>query len=120
MSLTLIVEQDVRPAQRHYADTLRAELVNENGFAKGVGVSTFRYELPLRQVSLNKGDSLHVTIRHVMSEEQLPGISDVGFTLKMKSDESASAVKRGESAEGVATGIDAQEDEQQQGEAPKR
>jgi hypothetical protein len=40
-------------------------------------------EFPLPDISLNEGDSLSVTIHHIMSRETLTGISDVGLLLQV-------------------------------------
>lgn len=78
-SLTLIVEQDVRPGLRKYVDTVSVELMDHDGTVLGKGVSAFQYVIPYRRLQLNKDDSLHVAVSHCMAREMLPGILDVGL-----------------------------------------
>ncbi len=83
MGLTLIVDQHVFPSSLHRIDTLHAHLIDQEGNIQGQGISFFQYQFLLRRLQLNAGDSLHVCIRHAMKRENLPCISDVGFTLIM-------------------------------------
>ncbi len=80
--LTVVVEQFVSSGRSFFSDTVNAQLVDEDGIVLGKGTSTYQYSFPFRQYHLNKGDSLHVTIHHYMKREILPGIMDVGFTMK--------------------------------------
>lgn len=80
-SLTLIVEQTVYPSRFHKADTLNCKLIDKNGNTKGQGVSYYQYHFHVSQMQLHPKDSLHVTVRHNMKREILPGISDIGIAL---------------------------------------
>ena len=82
MGLTLIVEQQVQPSGMKRSDTLSCRLINTDGTPLGEGVSFFQYSFYLCNMQLSRGDSLHVSIRHNMRREILPGIADVGVTLK--------------------------------------
>lgn len=82
MSLTLIVEQTIYPGNRQYRDTLNCPLINENGNMLGQGVSSFQYNFHANRLHLDTGDSLHITVRHDMKREILPGVSDIGIILK--------------------------------------
>ena len=82
MAVTLIVEQTVLPGKQARRDTLVCQLTDEKGWLTGQGVSQYQYRYALKTVALDKGDSLHVTIRHNMKREILPGIADVGFILR--------------------------------------
>lgn len=79
--LNLIVEQRNKSKQLLRVDTLVCNLINEQGNAKGRGVSQFQYLFPLSTMDLQEGDELFVTIRHDMKRDILPGISDVGLRL---------------------------------------
>ena len=83
-SLSLFVEQIVEPGHRRRVDTLTCRLYDDKGNILGRGVGSYQYDFILADVSLHKGDSLHVIIRHVMKREILPGISDIGFRIKRK------------------------------------
>lgn len=82
MGLTLIVEQQVYPMGVRRSDTLSCKLIDDDGTIQGEGISSFQYNFHLCNLKLEKGDSLHVHIRHNMKREILPGISDVGVTLR--------------------------------------
>jgi len=81
--LMMIVERRILPEKREVVDTINCKLADErNGRPLGQGVSYYQYNFPLKEIRLNKGDSLHIVIRHNMRREILPGISDVGISIK--------------------------------------
>ena len=80
-SISLIVEQRVFTGYRSRRDTIRCQLVDDNGFFDGPGVDLHQSTFPLGYIDLKRGDSLCIKVRHVMKREMLPGISDVGITL---------------------------------------
>lgn len=79
--LCLIVEQTVLPISVTRSDTLNCRLISDNGKVKGRGVSCYQYKFHLTNITLCKGDSMHIRVRHNMKREILPGISDVGIRL---------------------------------------
>jgi gliding motility-associated lipoprotein GldH len=81
MGLTLIVDQTAVKSGKNYRDTLNCKLIDHNGNVKGQGVSHYQYEFKLATIPLEAEDSLHITIRHDMKREMLPGITDIGVTL---------------------------------------
>lgn len=82
MGLTLIVEQQVFPSGMTRSDTLSCKLIDSDGTILGEGVSFYQYNFHLCNMQLSKGDSLSINIRHNMKREILPGISDIGVTLR--------------------------------------
>ena len=81
MRLTLIIDQTIHPSMEQFSDTLVCNLIDENGNAKGQGISHYQYTFPLHDISLQKGDSLNIHIRHDMKREILPGVADIGVML---------------------------------------
>ena len=81
MSLRLVVEQVIIPAHRLVRDTIDCHLIDRNGKPKGQGMSYYQYQVPVNDISLQQGDSLHICVRHDMKREILPGISDVGIKM---------------------------------------
>ena len=87
MSLTLIVEQTIFPSKEkkwekiEKVDTVQCNLTDKNGITKGQGISYYQYNFPINVYHINEGDSIHVTVRHDMKREILPGISDIGLKL---------------------------------------
>jgi len=87
MGLTLIVEQTIYPNERdkydkiEKIDTIQCDLIDNNGVTKGQGISSYQYNFPVNVYRMNANDSVHVTIRHDMKREILPGISDIGIKM---------------------------------------
>lgn len=81
MGLTLIVEQTVHPSHTKHVDTLNCALIGANGIPKGQGIGYYQYAFGVTSMNLQKGDSLHISVRHNMKREILPGISNVGVSL---------------------------------------
>lgn len=81
-ALTLIVEQHVYPRDEVLVDTLHCQLTDSRGNAAGRGISYHQYQFPITELLLHDGDSIHVRVRHDMKREILPGISDVGLSLR--------------------------------------
>lgn len=81
-NLTLIVNQKKSTQEPNRVDTINCEIVGEKGILKGSGTSIHQIDIPLTTVHLQAGDTLNVSICHHMSREMLPGITDIGFTLK--------------------------------------
>ena len=84
MQLSLIVEQTVYPARYSMIDTLDCKLIDERGNVMGEGFSQYHYIFPLRTLHLNHGDLLHLSVRHSMKREILPGITGVGIKVGKK------------------------------------
>lgn len=109
-SLTLIVEQSVFPtsivspkktmatgqinpfakevkAKRivgqptNYVDTLTCSLFDRKGAVEGQGISYYQYHFRVSELALHQGDSIHITVRHDMKREIMPGIADVGISI---------------------------------------
>lgn len=81
-ALTLIVEQHVYPGGEVRVDTVQCQLADGRGNATGKGLSYHQYQFPVATVQLQHGDSIHVRVRHDMKREILPGVSDVGMSLR--------------------------------------
>lgn len=81
MGLSLIVEQTVFPSLETYTDTLSCNVIDNDGNAVGQGISHYQYNYPLNTVTLHKGDSLSIHIRHDMKREILPGVANIGMIL---------------------------------------
>ena len=81
MGLTLIIEQQVFPSMESHNDTLNCNLIDKEGNAIGQGVTLYQYKFPINTMTLHKGDSLSIRVRHDMKREILPGIADIGLIL---------------------------------------
>ncbi|MDD5862085.1 MAG: gliding motility lipoprotein GldH [Prevotella sp.] len=65
-----------------YCDTLRLRLVDDNGRVRGKGISEYQYRFYIGNLQLQPYDSVYVSVRHVMKREILPGIVNVGYSMK--------------------------------------
>lgn len=81
-SLTLIVEQMVFPQHLQYTDTIKCNLIDNNGIAKGRGISFFQYDFEVAKRTFQKGDSVHINVRHDMKREIMPGVCNVGINIR--------------------------------------
>ena len=81
MGLTLIIEQQVFPSLESHNDTLNCDLIDKEGNAIGQGVTFYQYHFPISTMTLHRGDSLSIHIRHDMKREILPGVADIGLIL---------------------------------------
>jgi gliding motility-associated lipoprotein GldH len=82
LKLTLIVDQTVFPSRVTTSDTLNCSLIDKHGNPETKGISSYQYTFPVKKVVLQSGDSLHISVRHDMKREVMPGISDVGIIIK--------------------------------------
>lgn len=80
-NLTLIVEQTILPSQTTYKDTINCALFDKNGTILGQGIDNYQYHYRVSEMILQSDDSLHITVRHDMRREIIPGITDVGIAL---------------------------------------
>ena len=83
-AITLIVEQHIYPKDTIVNDTVNCKLTDRHGNASGSGVHFHQYRFPVNSLQLQDGDSIHLRVRHDMKREILPGISDVGISLRRK------------------------------------
>lgn len=78
---TKVVHNDSLAAESMHSDTLTCVLADDNGRFVGDGLNLFQYSFDLPSRRLGAGDSLHMTVRHDMKREMLPGVSDIGLRI---------------------------------------
>ena len=90
-NISMIIERKViyyrqrKKREKTYNDTINCEIVNDKGILAGQkGITSTEIRQAMSSFRLNRNDSMHVTIYHIMSRESLPGISDVGIRLLKK------------------------------------
>ena len=84
-NISILVEQTLFPAKTKTVDTLTYVFSRRQGDKETRspdGPAFFQVSMPLKTLSLRKGDSLSVTLRHNMKCMALPGVVDVGLKLK--------------------------------------
>ena len=92
-NISMIIERKViyyrqrKKREKTYNDTINCEIVNDKGILAGQkGITSTEIRQAISSFRLNRNDSMHVTIHHIMSRESFPGISDVGIRLLKKWD----------------------------------
>lgn len=88
-NLTLVVDYRLktpnpRPQTLQWRDTLEVRITDNEGNVLGTGINHYQYEMALPNIMLHIDDSLHVSVRHLMRRECLPGITDIGFTVSRR------------------------------------
>ena len=81
MGLCLVIKQTILPSGYVHSDTLNCSLIDPDGNNKGPGLSYYQYNFHVNTLRLQEGDSLHITVKHNMKREIMPGISDIGIRL---------------------------------------
>ncbi len=86
MKLTLVATTERVPNKNNgeydvWEDTLQCNLIDDTGKNIGQGVSYYQYNIPIHLRHFDDGDSIHVSIRHDMKREILPGVSDIGIKI---------------------------------------
>lgn len=83
-SLSLIVEKTIYPSHEVITDTIKCRFVDDRGKSYRQGTSHFQFTFPAGYMQLQEKDSIHITIRHCMKRDILPGISDVGLEIRRR------------------------------------
>ena len=88
-SVSIIVDNTIIPKGNPLnfttqSDTITCSLFDSDGSIKGDGVSIFPYRNHIKNLSVEKGDSLEIRVRHNMKREILHGIRDIGIQLNKK------------------------------------
>ena len=83
-SVTLIVRQQALSSGFFRNDTVTVVLTDGEGNRLGEGITLYQNTYTLPDVQLSEQDSLRIVVQHYMKRESLPGISDVGITIKRK------------------------------------
>lgn len=82
--LTIEIRQIIWPKGEQQFYRINCPLFENNGKAKGSGISLYQNEFLISDIQLNKGDSLRIAVIHQMRRNQIPGITDVGISLSQQ------------------------------------
>lgn len=87
--LHLIVRQEVvsttdSTRRTVITDKVSLPIYDEEGNPTGTGVNLRQYQIPLKTVKLQAGDSIQVSIKHNMRDSIICGIADVGVKLEVR------------------------------------
>lgn len=78
-NLALLVETEAKPSGTLTRDTVTYNFYEaREALAGRKGVSCAELTMPVGTLSFAQGDSVHVSIRHLMRRDCLSGVSDVG------------------------------------------
>lgn len=81
IGLGMVVERVVKPGNIVVKDTLKCIVADNKGNITGRGTGCYQYDYGIPPVSLHRGDSLHIIVRHIMRRETLPGVKDIGIKM---------------------------------------
>lgn len=82
-NLTVIVETTTLPRREVHRDTVNCMINDDLGRPIGQqGISSNDCHASIRSLQLHDGDSLHISVRHIMQRQDLPGINEVGIRLE--------------------------------------
>lgn len=84
LRLALVIDQTVFPKADHSHMDYICNLIDHDGTPLGNGISYLQYEFPIKELKLEKGDSVEIHIRHNMKREMMPSITDIGIKMKKK------------------------------------
>lgn len=82
MDIAVVVERRIFPRETLHRDTIFLDLINPNGHSRGKGVNVYQYLFDIDTLYLDKGDSVAVSVKHIMTTDTLTGISDIGIELR--------------------------------------
>ena len=86
-NLSLLLESTIYPKNTKddnntFVDTVTCKIIDDDGKLLGKdGISSTEILRHVTTISLKDSDSIHIDVRHIMSQEKLPGISDIGIRL---------------------------------------
>ena len=81
-SLWLAVRQQWHNPEGERTDTIECVLTDDNGDMTGKGVSIYQYTFPQKRLYLEAGTSADISISHIMRNDILPGITEIGLRIK--------------------------------------
>ena len=81
-SLWLLVKTQLVAPVASTEDTLVCVLTDKQGIHSGHGISFYQNDYLVTNLKLHRGQSGNITVSHIMRRNILPGISDVGVTVK--------------------------------------
>lgn len=80
-SLFLVVRQIWHQPEQVRTDTVECKLTDEHGNTTGNGVSLYQYEFVQPPVQLEQGSYGNITVSHLMRNDLLQGITEIGIEL---------------------------------------
>ncbi|MDD4760235.1 MAG: gliding motility lipoprotein GldH [Bacteroidaceae bacterium] len=81
-SIFLLVKTQLVSPEWNNQDTLVCVLTDKQGIHSGHGISFYQNDYLLKKIKLQRGQSGNIMVSHIMRRNILPGISDVGVTVK--------------------------------------
>lgn len=81
-NLWLAIRQVWHNPESVRTDTIECVLTEKNGTNNGNGVSIYQYEFPQKSFHLEQGSCGEISVNHIMRNDILPGITEVGLLIK--------------------------------------
>lgn len=83
-NLALVIRRQASPEGTLLTDTIHIVVTDADGYPLGSGINHYQHTVRLTDMKLQAGDSLHAEISHLMSDRLLPGVTDVGLTVRQQ------------------------------------
>lgn len=84
-NLSLVVETTILPSHKEQRDTVNLTINDQKGRPTGQsGISISEVQQHVTTLTLQRSDSLHVSVHHLMHRSSLPGISEIGIKLEKR------------------------------------
>ncbi len=82
-TIYVAVEQQLENPEAAYTDTVAVTLTDTRGNLNGEGVNLYSVEAAVgHSFHYSRGQTVNITLRHLMRQEQIEGIKDVGIRLQ--------------------------------------
>ena len=81
-ALSMIVHRQVLPKGEEHQDTISIVLCNDKGVPTGTGITHRQNDIVLSPIKIETDEKLAVTIWHNMKQTCLPGISEIGLSMR--------------------------------------
>lgn len=75
------------PRHQHYTDTVRLTMIDNSisdSYFNGLGRNLITYQIPVRDVHLIRHEQACIRLRHIMDEDTLRNVHDVGISFLPK------------------------------------
>lgn len=81
-SLWIATEKHCSPNSTYTCDTLKFVLTDQHHHQKGTGIHLLQYSKNIGTIELHRGGNCIIRIYHLMNDECMSGVSDVGLRIE--------------------------------------
>lgn len=81
-NLHVVIDQTAMPSRQMVTDTVTCHVADRRGRPLGHGVALYQFDIPVRKRFYLAHSTVRFRVRHNMKREILPGVADIGITLR--------------------------------------